>query len=84
MIEIFANEVAHLTGYKKLSSKVVSENTIGMGMDALIAETGADMIALSTRRRGTFEKLFNPSLTKKLSLQATIPLFAFHTENVHA
>lgn len=84
MIEIFANEVAHLTGYKKLSSKVVSENTIGMGMDALIAETGAEMIALSTRRRGIFEKLYNPSLTKKLSLQATIPLFAFHPEHVHA
>jgi nucleotide-binding universal stress UspA family protein len=84
MVEIFTNEVAHLTGYKKILSKVVSENTIGMGMDALIAETGADMIALSTRRRGVFEKLYNPSLTKKLSLQANIPLFAFHSETVHA
>lgn len=84
MIEIFASEVAHLTDYKKISSKVVSENTIGMGLDALIAETGADIIALSTRRRGIFEKLYNPSLTKKLSLQANIPLLAFHSETVHA
>ena len=84
MVEIFANEVVQLTGYKKLSSKVVSENTIGMGLDALIAETGADVIALSTRRRKIFEKLYNPSLTKKLSLHANIPLFAFHSETVHA
>src|SRR5690606_24929182 len=66
MIEIFTNEVMQMTNYKKIVSKVVSENTIGMGLDALIAETGADMIALSTRRRGVFEKLYNPSLTKKL------------------
>lgn len=83
-IEKFVSEVIKTTNYNLITSKVISENTIGMGLDALIAETGADMIALSTRRRGLFEKLYNPSLTKKLSLQANIPLFAFPATTVRA
>lgn len=84
MVETFANEVIKLTEYKQVTWKIISENTIGMGLDSLIAETGADMIALSTRRRGLLEKLYNPSLTKKLSLQANIPLFAFPSATVRA
>ena len=57
---------------------MISDNTVSMGLDAIITETNADIIALSMRKRGIFEQFYNPSITKKFSSHGTIPLLAFH------
>lgn len=74
----FANEIKLLTGYDRISGKVISDANINTGLDALIEQNGVDMIALATRRRGLFEKFYNPSITKKFSYYTTVPLLAFH------
>lgn len=38
-----------------------------------------DLLALTTHERGSWERLFNPSLTKKLVLHASTPLLIFHS-----
>jgi nucleotide-binding universal stress UspA family protein len=78
MIQIFSREVAHLTDYENITYKALSDNTVSMGLDSLMSETNADLIALFTRKRSLFEKLYNPSITQKYSLLASIPLLAFH------
>lgn len=78
LIDKFSREVKLLTDYPKISYRLISDNTVSMGLDAVIAETQADMIALSMRKRGIFEQFYNPSITKKFSAHGTIPLLAFH------
>jgi nucleotide-binding universal stress UspA family protein len=78
VVEKFAHEIRLLTNYDKISSKVISDANLNLGLDALIEKSGVDMIALATRRRGLFEKFYNPSITKKFSYYTKIPLLAFH------
>lgn len=77
-IRKFSREVALLTDYPHITYKIISDNTVTMGLDAIIAETHADMIALSMQKRGLFEQFYNPSITKKFSSHGIIPLLAFH------
>src|SRR5690606_32919564 len=62
LIDKFSREVKLLTDYPKISYRLISDNTVSMGLDAVIAETQADMIALSMRKRGIFEQFYNPSI----------------------
>lgn len=79
VIEKFAQEIRLLTNYDKISGRVISDANINLGLDALIEKIEVDMIALATRKRGLFEKFYNPSLTKKFSYYTQIPLLAFHS-----
>lgn len=81
VIEKFSNEVKLQSGYNNISGMVISDATVSTGLDLLIEKSGVDMIALSTRKRSVFEKIYNPSITKKYSYHSTIPLLAFHNLN---
>ena len=81
MIDIFSNELKQKTSYEKIQRMLADENTVSMGLDALLHESNADMIAFSTRRRGAFEKFYNPSLTQKFAKHSVIPILAFHQQN---
>jgi nucleotide-binding universal stress UspA family protein len=48
-----------------------------MGLDSLVNDRKADLLAIATRRRNIFEKLYNPSITRKLAQYTRIPLLAF-------
>jgi len=82
IIDQFTDEVKEATGYKNITSKILSDNSVFMGLDSIVEHAGADadLIALSTRRRSLFEKIYNPSLTKKLAQYTHIPLLAFKAQ----
>jgi len=77
-MENFFNEVKRIISYPKISYQVTSDHNVSMGLDKIIEEFSIDLFALSTHKRTWFEKIFNPSLTKKISHHANIPLLAFH------
>lgn len=77
VIEQYAEKIKAVTGYNNIMAHILSDNTVFMGLDSIVENGGADLIALSTRRRSLFEKLYNPSLTKKLAQYTRIPLLAF-------
>jgi len=77
-MENFVNEVRAATAYPKISSTLVSDHNVSMGLDKIIEESSIDMFALSTHKRTWFEKIYNPSLTSKISHHTYIPLLAFH------
>ncbi|MBA4057005.1 MAG: hypothetical protein C0490_19985 [Marivirga sp.] len=79
LIEKFAEDIRVATNYANINSRIFSDNTVIMGLDALLGSSGADIIALSTRKRSILEKLYNPSITKKLAQYTSIPLLAFKT-----
>jgi len=79
VVEKFAKEIQLLTGYEKITGKVISDAHVNVGLDTLIEQNNVDMIALATRKRNLFEKIYNPSITKKFSYYTNIPLLAFHS-----
>jgi len=77
-MDSFLKEVVSATSYPKISSKIVSDHNVSMGLDKMIEEASIDLFALSTRKRTWFEKIYDPSLTAKISHYTSIPLLAFH------
>jgi nucleotide-binding universal stress UspA family protein len=78
LMQAFLEEVKTLTDYKNINHIMISDKTVNEGLDAVIAETKADMIALSMQKRGIFEQFFNPGIARKFASHSVIPLLAFH------
>jgi nucleotide-binding universal stress UspA family protein len=76
-IDKFTNEIKEATGYNQINSHILSDATVIMGLDSLVNDRKADLLAIATRRRNIFEKLYNPSITRKLAQYTRIPLLAF-------
>lgn len=77
LIERFSKRVAEETGLNAPFYYVLQNDDAQKGINLFIDSVGADLIAVSTRKRGEFEKLFSRSLTKKIAYQARLPLLAF-------
>jgi nucleotide-binding universal stress UspA family protein len=78
LMQAFLEEVKTLTDYTNINHIMISDKTVNEGLDAVIAETKADMIALSMQKRGIFEQFFNPGIARKFASHSVIPLLAFH------
>lgn len=78
LIEQFSKAVAEETRFKQPFYYVMEHTDVEKGLDHFVNSAGADLIALSTRKRSVFEKLFDSSLTKKMAYHIKIPLLAFH------
>ena len=74
----FMKEVKAISDYPLISSEIVNDHNVSMGLDKIIDEFEIDLFAISTHRRTWFEKISNPSLTQKISNYTDIPLLAFH------
>jgi nucleotide-binding universal stress UspA family protein len=49
-------------------------------IEKFIKDKNIDLLAMFTRKRKFFARLFNPSLTESLSYDISIPLLAFKKE----
>jgi nucleotide-binding universal stress UspA family protein len=78
LIEQFSKAVAHETGLSQPFYYVLPHENVQEGINSFIESTGADLIAVSTRKRKIYERLFDASLTKQIAYQARLPLLAFH------
>lgn len=76
-MEKFVTEIRLATNYSNFSHMIVSDHNVSMGLDQIVQESNVDMVALSTHKRNFFEKFYNPSLTKKISLYSNIPILVF-------
>ncbi|MBL7872548.1 MAG: universal stress protein [Cyclobacteriaceae bacterium] len=79
LIEQFSKAVAKETGSQQPFYYVMSHEDTQKGIDLFVDSSGADMLALSTRKRSIFEKILDSSLTKKMAYQSRLPLLAFQS-----
>ncbi len=79
MVEQFSKTVALELSIPQPYYYVMPHDDILKGIDLFIESAESDLIALATRRRGAFERLFDPSLTRKLTYQAKFPLLVFQS-----
>ena len=64
--------------YKITCDILMHEDTVE-GLEEYIEKKDIDLIALTTRKRGIIERLFNPSLAKKMLYHTNIPLLVFQS-----
>jgi nucleotide-binding universal stress UspA family protein len=67
-----------IDGYE-LECGILKTVDLQQGLEDFISEQDIDILALNTQKRGFFEKIFWPSLTKKFLFQTHIPLLIFQS-----
>ena len=58
---------------------VISHDDIFEGIEDYVDKKDIDLLALTTHKRGMFEKLFDPGVTAKMLFHTNIPLLVFHS-----
>ena len=76
-IKQFLLTISEKVSYSKISYKLFNSKDIQKGIESVIEQEGADMIALSTHKRNFLKKIIDKSITKELSFHTKIPLIAF-------
>jgi len=72
----------HMTNeYKdyRIHCDVIRHEGIIEGLEEYIDNKEIDLIALTTHKRGVIERLFNPSIAKKMIFHSHLPLLIFHS-----
>lgn len=72
----FSKKISAISSYPEITYFVKYEEDIARALESFCHQVSADWIALLTHERKMFEKLYNPSITKKLAYQSEIPLLA--------
>lgn len=67
-----------LTNYGGISYHIVSSDNVEKAINTFIVEKRADMLAMFTHKPDFYERLFNKSVTRKISFQSRIPLLTFN------
>ncbi len=74
----FMNKIQKKINYKKLVYKLVYGKHLTKVLDKHIEQNSPDLIAMSTRHRNMFDKIFGTSITKKMAYHTKMPLIVFH------
>ena len=73
--------LVHEYADKRLKFEVIVSDNIVYGIESYIRNNGIDAIAVIAHHRGTLEKMFAPSITKKIFSETGRPLFVFHASS---
>lgn len=76
-IDEFTKEIKRSTDFQRINSRIISDNNVFMGLDAVLQDSTVELLCLSTRKRSLMEKLYNPSVTRRMAIYTQIPLLAF-------
>ena len=76
-IEEFTGEIKKSTDFPRIKSKIISDNNVFMGLDSALQDSTVELLCLSTRKRSLIEKLYNPSVTRRMAIYTQVPLLAF-------
>ena len=66
------------TAYERVHLHLLSDTQVAPALSQFVTDQQIDLLAVTTHRRSLFQRLFHKSLTRKLALEARIPLLAFH------
>ncbi len=78
LIDKFTQKVKQKIAYPHISYRLVESTDILDGLDSTIESMNIDLVAMTTRKRGFFERFFSNSITKTMAYHTHIPLLAFH------
>ena len=76
--ENFKTELAKHAPTIKMSFELIAGEDVPERLNEFFIKNKADMIAMSTKKRNLFDRLFDRSLTKEMAYHTDIPLLVFH------
>lgn len=76
-LDKFKNDVLKLCNIKKLHFEYVRSNDTEDAVEVYIQLKKVSLIALTTKRKSLFKKVFNKGLARELSFHTKIPLLAY-------
>ena len=74
----FTESIKKSSGYQSIRSRIVENSDVTEGIIHYAEEINADMIGMTVRTRGFFDRLFERSHTKQMAFHSHIPLLSFH------
>lgn len=79
-VDAYRKQFSFESGYVPVVYHIVDalDHSVAHAIEAYIEENKIDIVAIVTHHRKFFDKLFHPSITKKLAVHAKQPLLAFH------
>jgi nucleotide-binding universal stress UspA family protein len=83
LLRVFEEDIKKKVQYKNISYQVLRGNNSTKVINSFLKENYIDMLAVSTRRKNIFTKLFDTSFTKKMAYHSSIPLLAFHVRHLN-
>jgi nucleotide-binding universal stress UspA family protein len=79
-VENFREKVQQETAYEKISAKLMDYENVYEGLNKYLEEINADLFALSMRNRSFYQRIFHPSLSKKMIYHSHLPVMVYHTD----
>lgn len=79
----FESEVRKAVTYSPIEYASIDGEDIYEAIKEYTLKAGADLIVMATRQRNVLEKIYDPSLTRKMAYHTSIPLLAFHVEDIY-
>ncbi|HEY8401688.1 MAG TPA: universal stress protein [Cytophagaceae bacterium] len=74
----YRTKLAQSINYNNIIFKIIKDEDIEAGIERYVLNNQIDLLVMNTRKRGTFEKYYNRSLSEKISYHIHIPLMVFH------
>lgn len=62
-----------------IACNLIEHSDVLQGLEDYIEDRDIDIIALTTHKRGMFDRIFNPSVTRRMLFHTNIPLLVFHS-----
>jgi nucleotide-binding universal stress UspA family protein len=80
LFDVFVDDVKKNVFYKDISFKIMKGVSKSKTFNEFVEEENIDLIAIVTRKKNIFIKMFNSSFTRKVAYHTHLPLLAFHTK----
>lgn len=77
-MKIFMDTTRIKSPYNNMSFQILPGESVEKTLKDYVDHESTNLLAMTTNRRGPFEKIFKKSNTKRLANYAKVPLLAFH------
>jgi len=78
LFDVFKEEIDKRVLYKNITFEVIKGANAPKAMNEFVKERKVEMVAVSTRKKNVFTRLFDVSFTKQLAYHSVAPVMAFH------
>ncbi|CAG5017868.1 hypothetical protein DYBT9275_05863 [Dyadobacter sp. CECT 9275] len=78
----YIDEIERELGIGRGEITILNSDYVMDRLENYCDQVKADLLIVSNQRRGFLEKLLNPSMTKKLTVDTRVPLLVYHKERV--
>jgi hypothetical protein len=85
-MELYQRRISHIITTNspqcKVNHKVVATVDTLKSLDNLVQNQDPDLLVLTTHHRGVFDRIFDASLTRKMTMSSNIPVLAIPLQSV--